>query len=433
MKRLLIGFCIVIFSLPALKAQELTLNPYSRYALGDILSATTTRNAAMGGVGVATDNYFSINPINPATYADMLFTTMDFTTFGHFVQLRTDDQTENQVTAGFQNLAFAFPSTNKFVLTMGFTPYSAVGYEVQTLSPVKVEDTTVIERTIYSAKGGLNQAFIGGATRLLKQRLRIGANLKYAFGNTQYLWNSQLLTPDSNQVIPAFNPVSVTEDAFIRGFSGQIGIIYEDTINRAKNRLFRIGATTEYALNMGGDRFTTFSTGFIDDTLRTQETGDVVVPPSFALGILINQPGEWSIAADFTYQDWSQFTYFSDDIILGRQVKISGGAEWIPNIESPKYLNRMDYRIGGYWRQSYITFDGVAVNDYGVTVGIGLPAGLKGNSRFNRGRSVSRVNISGEFGRQGSLASGLPLESLYARVRLGVTLNDRWFIRRVVD
>ncbi|MEL7191312.1 MAG: hypothetical protein AAFO96_02660, partial [Bacteroidota bacterium] len=62
-----------------------------------------------------------------------------------------------------------------------------------------------------------------------------------------------------------------------------------------------------------------------------------------------------------------------------------------------------------------------------------LPTGRSGNNRFNRGRSSSRLNLSFELGRRGSLAAGFPVEENYARIRLGINLNERWFVRRVVD
>ena len=106
--------CIQTCVVSQLFAQELTLSPYSRYAIGDIISSASTRNAAMGGIGVATDNYFSINRLNPASYADMYFTTMDVSVFGQFSGLSSNTSTANQFTAGFQNLAFGFPSNGNF-------------------------------------------------------------------------------------------------------------------------------------------------------------------------------------------------------------------------------------------------------------------------------------------------------------------------------
>ena len=436
MTRIIVAIlCVQACWMSHIFSQELTLSPYSRYAIGDIVSSTTTRNAAMGGISVATDNYFSINRANPASYADMYFTTMDVSVFGQFSGLKTNDAQANQFTAGFQNVAFAFPSNKNFVLTMGFSPYSAVGYKIKDLDQVQIKDTTFTQETNYEAEGGLNQAFIGGAWRLMQRRLRIGANVQYIFGNTQYFWETFLRGADSSFVIPQYRRITVTEDVFVKGLSGQLGFIYEDTVNAEKGVLFRVGATADLALNVNGDRFVEYSNNDNStvDTLGGRIIGSVEIPPKFGVGFMINRPGYWSLGADITYQDWSNFTYFTETPDLGREIRASIGGEWTPDYQSLKYFNRINYRAGAFWRQSYITIGTQSVSEYGVTVGFALPSGLKGNTRLNQGRAVSRVNLSAELGRRGSLNDVQQLSEIYARIRLGITVNDRWFIRRVVD
>ncbi|MCB0841545.1 MAG: hypothetical protein KDD99_32970, partial [Bacteroidetes bacterium] len=76
MNKCILLIVLLLASLPAwLPAQELTSSPFSSHALGDLFSGTTTRNAAMGGISIATDNYFSVNRANPASYADIFYTT----------------------------------------------------------------------------------------------------------------------------------------------------------------------------------------------------------------------------------------------------------------------------------------------------------------------------------------------------------------------
>jgi hypothetical protein len=421
----------LIFSL---YAQELTLSPYSRYGIGDIFSNTTTRNAGMGGIGMATDNYFSLNRINPAGYADLVFTTFDISGFSQLSNLRSNNSTEGQVTAGFQDIGFGFPSNKNLALVIGFAPYSAVGYNASQFNQITLQDTvTYLEETRYNAQGGLNQLYFGAAFRLWRNKLRLGVNFKYLFGNTRFDWTNQVLTLADTIGVPTFQPLSIRKDVYIKGLSGQVGIIYQDTINADKRILYRIGASAEYSLNLTGDRFTIFGNGsFSDTTLSGVEYSEIIIPPNVGGGFMVNRPGYWSVGADFSYQDWGQFQYFTDQSVLGRQVRAGFGVE-VSDPESFNYLRRINYRFGAYWRQSYIQINDQSIRDIGVTVGFGLPAGLKGNSRLNQGRASSRVNLSAELGRRGSLNNDLPLEEFYARFRLGITLNDRWFIRRVVD
>ncbi|MEZ4777478.1 MAG: hypothetical protein R3D00_30155 [Bacteroidia bacterium] len=431
-RRFAVVWICQLFLVCSLHAQELTLSPYSRYGIGDILSSTTTRNAGMGGIGIASDNYFSINRVNPASYGDLVFTTFDISAFGQLSRLKSTQTKESQFSAGFHDIGFGFPSNKSLVLVMGFAPFSAVGYKIVDLKNVQLGDSSYIQETQYSANGGINQAYIGAAARLMKRKLRIGVNARYLFGNTTYNWLVLLRNSDST-VVDNFQLISANRDVYLKGFSTQVGLIYQDTINKKDNILFRFGATTDYSLNLKGDRVTEFDNGqVLDTTSRGFQTGNISLPSSIGVGFMVNKPGYWSVGLDVMYRNWKNFQYFDDVTTLGNELRVGAGTEFSPNPQSAKYFNRVSYRFGAYWQQTYLQLENKPIQDYGITMGIGLPSGLKGNSRLNQGRATSRINLSLELGRRGSINSQ-PLEELYARIRLGFSLNDRWFIRRVVD
>lgn len=413
-----------------LMAQSLTISPYSRYAIGDIFLPNTTRNVSMGGVGAATANYFSINMINPAGYADLRYTTMDVSAFGQLTQVRTGVGESDQFTAGFQNIAFGFTGRRGPTLVFGFAPFSTVGYELRNLRPVQIDTTSFTEETRYAGEGGLNQVFIGMGHRFLKNRLRVGANFQFRFGNTRYNTLNRLLI---NDTLPSasYQPISTVEDTYARTLVGQFGLIYEDTINREENVLFRIGGVADLSLAADGDRFRRYSNGLQSDSLGELQEQGISFPPRFTGGITLLRPGYWSISLDGVYQDWRALQYFGDSSVLQPEIRIALGSEWTPNPVAFRYFKRINYRLGFYYQQTYIAFEGQSVPDYGISLGMGIPASRKGNNRFNQGRAASRVNFSVELGRRGT--GELPLEELYARFRLGLTINDTWFIKRVVD
>jgi hypothetical protein len=427
MIRLFVATFLLLFSLhAALYAQELTLSPYSRYGVGDIFNTSSTRNAAMGGIGVATDNYFTVNRINPASYADMLFTTLDVSGFGQYSQLSTATANENQFSSGFQNLSLGFPSNKKLAIAMGFSPYSAVGYNISAQREVML-DTLHTELTSYQGQGGLNQAFLGVGSRFLKNRLRLGLNFHYSFGNTNYSREAILVTDIANS-----QSVLVQEDIFVGGTGWQGGFIYVDTVAKKKGIILRIGGMVDYTSKLKGDRLIVMDNDRVVDTTLNEE-GFIRIPVQYGGGLMLHRPGHWSIGADFIYQDWADLEYFSDTPDLGKESRLSVGGEWIPQFDGRNYLKRIRYRFGGYYRESYISVNQQPVNDVGVTFGLGFPASAKGISRFDQGRASSQINLAFIVGRRGSLDAGLPLEEFYVRMRVGINLNDRWFIRRVVD
>ncbi|MEM6763717.1 MAG: hypothetical protein AAF824_16480 [Bacteroidota bacterium] len=433
MKKLLCSVLMLILGGTTLLAQELTISPYSRYGIGDIQGNINARNAAMGGISIATDNYFSINRQNPGSFADLVYTTLDISGFGQYSSLRSDITNEDQVTAGFQNIGLGFSSNRKVILVMGFAPYSIVGYNVNSLREnIAVGDTTFSELANYQGQGGLNQVYGGIGVRLLKRKLRVGASFNFNFGRTEYSSEATLNTGATN-----FLPARFDEDIYLSGPGASFGGMYViDSIKGTDGVFLRLGASMDIQSTLEGSRQTFLVNSFdptstLNDTIRDQE-GDVILPLRIGVGAMIHKPARWSLGADFVYQDWSTFEYFDDDVDLGADWRVSVGGEWTPNYESNKYFNRVSYRFGGYVKQSYILFEEEAVNDVGVTFGFALPSALKATNRFDRGRASSRINMSFIFGRRGNLNSQ-PLEELYARFQLGVTLNDTWFVRRVID
>lgn len=428
----------------SLSAQNLTLSPYSRFGIGEIFQSTSARSMAMGDIGQATYSYATINRLNPAGYADLLYTTLDVSGFTQISQLKTRSEKENQMTAGFQNMMFGFPSNGPIVLTMGFAPYSAVGYDISTQYDVFVPDSARALAN-YTSEGGLNQAFIGVAARLIKQRLKVGANGYYTFGNLQYKWESVLLNTSAAQ----YSNVRVTEATFVAGGGIHAGIMYTDTLSGKRKgkradfdepvTLYRLGASVDHSFELKGDRLRTLDNnlgpiGILDTIGGGLELGGVTLPTKFGFGFTLTRLGRWEVSAEATYQNWQDFSYFSDAFSLSSGgLRLAAGGEWIPDITSSKYLNRIAYRAGVYRNDTYLTVDGSDISDVGFTIGFGLPASRSVINQFNREAAYSRINLGFGFGRRGQLKDGLPLEELYFRARVGFTINERWFRRVRVD
>ena len=63
-----------------------------------------------------------------------------------------------------------------------------------------------------------------------------------------------------------------------------------------------------------------------------------------------------------------------------------------------------------------------AINDFGITFGLGLPLG----------NNFSNVNLGFELGRRGTTNAGL-VEEDYFRINVGLSLNDKWFRKRKIN
>lgn len=417
-------------------AQQLTLNPYSRYGLGDISLSNSARNMAMGGTSAASFSPFTLNRLNPASAADAVYSTMEASAFGHIAQFKSKTTTEQQVTGSFQNLLFAFPSGRGTTVTLGFAPSTMVGYDINHIDSIRIDTTMHTTSTRYAAQGGVNQVFGGVAHKFFRKRLLTGATFAYNFGNMRYQWQSQIEVINS----VSFNTAFIDKSAYVNGAGFQLGAIFTDTLFRKaykslpqKERSekfplkYRIGASMDYTSSLNGKLVATSSSvsnnGTITDSLIKQQRGSVVVPMRMGVGFEIGRIADWSLGVDVWTQDWSQYRIFDKkETSLQRDIRVAVGGEWIPDFGG-KYFSRCAYRAGAYYHRTPLTFNNQPVNDMGITLGAGfLPA-----------RGTSSFNLAVMLGKRGNLAIAQPLEEMYMRIQLGVNINERWFVKRVVD
>ncbi len=103
-------------------------------------------------------------------------------------------------------------------------------------------------------------------------------------------------------------------------------------------------------------------------------------------------------------------------------VKVAVGTEWIPNVNSINtYIARISYRLGFSYQQSPYLVNNSRVNDIGINFGWSLPIG-----------QGSSFDLGFRLGQRGNLNDN-PLRERYIKALVGITINDRWFVRRRYD
>ncbi|MBX7243072.1 MAG: hypothetical protein K1X92_15115 [Bacteroidia bacterium] len=449
----IVYLCFLLISILAgtlgtARAQTLTLSPYSRYGIGDVFSYSSTRNAAMGGIGIGASALYTPNRMNPASYVDFLNynpkgrfdsrrTTLDISGFSTFSrqELQKDlpegQNVANQSTAGFRDMSYLFPSNKKVAIAIGFSPYSTVGYVIADTFRLQREDTVAsLGQIDYSGRGGLNQGYIGGGTSFLNNKLRVGANLYYAFGNIQYEWLSRL-------AVAGVNEVRTTNSTYIRGGGALIGVQFQDTLRNdsvSGPLVLRIGGVSDVSMFMNAKRLTEYTTiGFtssVNDTLGSgEESQNIKIPQRWGVGFELSKPLKWYVGADVMLQNWKNFQYFNDASDLRQDLQIGVGGEFTPDYLGDKYFQRINYRAGAFYHKTYLNYGGRPITDNGISFGIGLPMS---KSKQPLSDFLGRFNLSVELGKKGNTQYHL-MQEWYGRVRFGITVSERWFVRRVVD
>lgn len=463
-----------------------TSSPYSRYGIGDLNSRNNAQSFSMGGSNIAMQNdttpMFFINSNNPASNTNIRLSTADIGLNYNRVQLEnsTTKQTINNVSMGY--IYLGFPIKKYWGISLGLVPYSSVGYKV-----TDRQDITNVGSVnfLYEGSGGINQIYFGNGFkplfglpkqflkskkyRVLKdsknemeinriltnrkalQNLSLGFNVSYLFGGVEHLRRS--IFPYGSGF---YNTRTGTKTHFSDvyfDYGAQYSYIIRsvkyrdktDTLNHEKRRelrdkvklLFGVTFAAQTNINAKIDSLSysyyNDAQGYerIRDTMENSQSshGKITLPLSFGAGIGFKKGDRWIVAADFAMQNWSSYQAFNQDGGLKNSYRISLGSQFVPNAKAGqgKYLYRVHYRLGARYAQTALELKSSQLAETAVTAGLGFPVG-----RNYLLQNFSMINIGVEFGQRGTTNNGLIKENFF-KATIGLTINDRWFVKPKFD
>lgn len=422
-KKHLFALCWLLLFSWQLCAQ--TSNPFSGFGVGDLQRPALTRNFSMGGTGAAAADPFQINRINPASYSDLRFMTLDLSGFVQNTSLQTTQHKSQYTTGGLQGIAFVFKKAKPLAFSAGLTPYSSSGYEFISDSTYYFPGDTQVVYSRRRGSGGMNELYAGFATKVLKRRLGFGLDVRYLFGRLYSDWVTGVNSPNAGQTV-------ISKQRYISGLALRAGIIYADTLKfLAPDAILRTGFAMEYQPPLATDRqlYTTQigtnlngSYTLIDTVINEKTT--VNIPPHYSVGIGIDRYMRYALNIDASFQDWSNFRYEQDDRYLFATYRLAVGAEWIPSYRDIRnYFARIAYRVGAKYEQTYLKINDNAIKAYGVSAGLGFPLSLK---------VPNRINLGVEYRLRGQAVDNLIQESSF-RFVFGVSFTEVWFSPRKYD
>lgn len=404
-------------------------SPYSQFGLGQMREDLLPQTRAMGGIstGVRNLNGFpTLNIANPASYSALTRTVMDAGLYGNFTQLSKDQSSDHTADFAFSHLAIAIPLSKFGGMAFGLLPYSDVGYSGTSSHAID----SLKYKTLSVGEGGVNKAFLGYGVSPLKG-LSIGANVGFLFGNLY-----DITRVEFPNTAGAYQTQQKTTRN-IRGASLDYGVQYSKAIGRKHNLTIGYSGSLDNQITAKTSRMVTISEpNFEDDyeappldttSMFAVGNNKLNLPLRHNLGVTLSKGYNWMIGADFKYADWSKYQARDGESKLGKSYGFALGGQIKPDPTSPRYLNQVDYRLGFRYNKTAVMYRNNQINDMAVTVGLGLPL-----PQSNFGRTFSQVNISAEFGQQGSMKNNLVRER-YININLGFTINDSWFIRRSLD
>ena len=378
-----------------------TSSPYSAFGLGYPEENSLGPSIGMGGTGIAFLSKGSINLLNTASYSgiDSLVSVFELGVFGKYTSFKSNNDQQSQVNANLKYIVMGFRLTPWLSTSFGFAPYSSIGYNISTKAPIEGTNLTYTET--FEGNGGVNQAYIGGAVRLIKN-LSLGFNAAYLFGEVSHSESSDY-----------FN-YSLKDVTYLSNFDFNYGLNYQFNI---KKWTYNIGLIYSGAKRLGTNNVTTIESLGSSEVLN-KRIYKYSIPQNYGVGISVSKDF-FRVGADYERSSWKDVD-ISNPLVRTRDGnRYSAGVEF-PSQGIKKGTSRMIlYRIGGEYRQSYLIVDNVPLNYRAITFGAGIP--LKG--------WLSTINVAVELGQNGTARNGLIRED-FCTLHLDVSLRDTWFRRR---
>jgi hypothetical protein len=379
---------------------------FSRFGVGDLLRYGHGRIDAMGGAGIALSGDGFINGLNPAGLTKISLTRIsggfEYSSFSS-----NDGTNSGRYSRGaFEGVSFAIPIAKSLGITMLMesSPFSNVNYAIE-------QKDTVVTQDFYGA-GGLSLLSLGGSVSLLKN-LSLGLKFNYVFGRMQQV--AKFTFAD-----PSFINSQIDRSDYYSGFTFTLGSIYEgmgDLLSSPSLNPLSLGfvLTTPAVLSVSHESILTTSQSV--DTTATG-SGKVDLPLALGVGASYAFSSRYYITGDFSVENWGSAKFFgSHPADIRNSTRVALGFEAMPPKEASTFWSMVAYRAGIYYHATYYRINGVPINEWFVTGGLGFPIGPD-----------ARMNVGLHAGIRGATSDNLQRDTIF-RLTVSLSASEAWFMK----
>jgi len=396
-------------------AQLGTSSPYSRFGLGDLQGNAFPVYNALGGGVTALSSSNSVNPSNPASYTSFRANSFLFSTGGLYKTTQIENSTDKQVAnnSAFSHLTIAFPISSKLGASFGMLPFSNIGYTLN------ARDTVVDADMIYTGDGGLSKIYFGGAYEPFKG-FSVGMNASYLFGG---LNRRKKLDYDDESFFDSRSNSSIN----LKGYYYELGLLYKKELANDKELSFGLTANNNSTLRAKRTNIVETTSGdyeIVKDTAsNVVEWGEVTLPRYISTGLTYRDGEKWLLVADYSMQNWADYTLLGESDDLSNSMRLSGGLQYTPEFNSvTKYYKRMQYRLGAAYSNTPLTLNDTQLKEMSVSFGFGIPVR----------KSRTKYDVSLTLGQRGTTDNSL-IKEQFVKFGLSVSYDGIWFVKRKYD
>lgn len=405
---------IIILFLGPLNAQYSSNSLYSLYGIGDLQTVSSAKQSGLGRAGVALKSEGFINTLNPASFTENGSNSVLFELglSGYISSYESRGHFETASDINLNHFAMAFPVTKWWGTSIGLTPFSSIGYDISTSSIYEGSSSEI--ETEFIGSGGISQFFLMNSFKLNKH-LSLGLSLSYLMGSLDQTEVSKL-----NSV--GFFDVNTSNSYYMRNLYVGFGMQYSQQIKN-DNITFGLTFHPPQQLVANYTREITIADEAIVMLSETDFVKNFEIPADLNVGFAYDINSKFQIAGDYRIQKWSGNSNLIDVISFTDRYSYHLGFEYVPDPVKPSnFFQKLEYRLGGYYENTYILMRENQIKDYGITFGFGVP--LKNQK--------SKIQFSLEMGQLGTLNDGLVKEK-YLGFSMDFVLYDSWFRRKKYD
>ena len=406
---------------------------YSRFGIGTLNDATQNFSKGMGGIGLGIRAGNKLNMLNPASYSaiDSITFLMDVGMDVSMGQMKNNSTSLNVTNTSLDHANIGFRLARGLGFSVGFVPYSTIGYSFSTENNVGSDFTTtqkIVSESSYNGEGGLHKVFAGAGWNPISH-LSIGVNVGYVWGKYDHQLSQSFTEGGSSS--STYSGLNSTHLADIKTYSFDFGAQYSMLLD--KENSLTIGATMGIGHKICNDATLTRYTSAGDSTVvKAADAFDL--PFTFGLGATWEQGTKWLAGVDIRHERWGNcripvmstdnniLTYTPQKGGYMNRTKIAMGAQYIPNALTGKYFSRVAYRVGANFSTPYLKVNGEnGPMEYGLSAGFGLPI----TNNINKG---TLVNLNLQWLRRQPSVSNMITENYFV-INLGITFSESWFMK----
>jgi len=400
-------------------SQRTSYSPYSYFGVGETNFSATVENQMMGGNTAYYDSVHQ-NMNNAASLSKLKFVNYSVGVDLKNTSYLSASTNEKSTAAAINYISVAIP-TKLLSFSFGIKPKTSVGYLLENDDKSK----TPPELNRFTGSGGVSNAFVSIGFELFKN-WGFGFSSSYAFGNlnhyhTKILENIELYTMVSSESSVSgldYNFSTVYQKTFNEKITLYSSIIYQPEA-KYKSRNNQIISTIDPNSSFGGD------SEEIDLSAVGLKNTKIKIPNSLSFGLGLGQDKKWFLGFNYMKNDeggYKNELMGLDNVEFKSSQTYSIGGFLLPEYNSfTNYFKTLTYRFGVRYKNGGLYVNNQQINEIGVNFGFGIP--LAG---------ISSANLGFEFGQRGTTKASLIKEKFFS-IRLGVSLNDLWFIRSMYN